>query len=329
MDLLILGGTGFLGRHLVEAALSGGHRVTLFNRGQHYPELFPSVEKLRGDRNGDLTALQGHQWDAVIDTCARIPRVVNLAATILANAVQHYTFISSISVYVDSTEPEIDESAPLSTLEDETSEEVTAETYGALKVLCEQAGENAMPGRVLVIRPGLIVGPYDSSDRFTYWPRRVAQGGEILAPGAPEQNVQFIDVRDLAAWTISMVEARQIGIYNATGPKGSLTMQECLQTCKAVSESDAHFVWVSEEFLLEQNVEPYTEMPLWIPRAYANRVSCTQALERGLTFLPLATTVQDTLLWDTTRVPVEPLKAGLNVEKEQTLLNLWRKQLDA
>lgn len=326
MELLILGGTVFLGRHLVDIALSRGHRVTLFNRGQHHPDLFPEVEKLRGDRNGDLTALQGHQWDAVIDTCGYVPRVVHLSATQLAKAVQHYTFISTISVYADSTLPEIDETAPLNTLEDNIVEEVTPETYGALKALCEQAAEDAMPGRVLAIRPGLIVGPYDGSDRFTYWPHRVAQGGEILAPGEPEQNIQFIDVRDLARWTIQMVEDQQTGIYNATGPTDPITMQDYLQTCKAISKSDAHFIWVSEEFLLEQGVQPYTEMPLWIPRAYANRTNCEKAYATGLTSRPLTDTVRDTLQWDTTRASDIPLKAGLTAETERRLLQLWHKQ---
>ncbi len=210
MKLLVLGGTVFLGRHLVEAATARGHSVTLFNRGQHNPELYPEVEKLRGDRDSDLSALQGRRWDAVIDTCGYLPRAVRASAELLADAVDHYTFISSISVYADFHTPAMDESAPVGTLADETVEEVTGETYGPLKALCEQAAERALPGRVLNIRPGLIVGPHDPTDRFTYWPVRVARGGEVLAPGRPHVPVQVIDGRDLAEWTVRMVEARQV-----------------------------------------------------------------------------------------------------------------------
>ena len=189
MNLLILGGTVFLGRHLVEAALARGHAVTLFNRGQHNPDLFPEVERLRGDRDGDLQALEGRRWDAVVDTCGYVPRVVRASAEMLAPNVDHYTFISSISVYADTSKPGIDEQAPVGTLDDPTTEEVTGESYGPLKALCEQAAEAAMPGRVLNIRPGLIVGPHDPTDRFTYWVRRVAEGGEVLAPGNPHAPV--------------------------------------------------------------------------------------------------------------------------------------------
>ena len=198
MKLLILGGTVFLGRHLVEAAQARGHQLTLFNRGQHNPELFAGVEKLRGDRSGDLSALRGRRWDAVIDTCGYIPRIVRASAELLADAVDHYTFVSSLSVYADTSRPGIDESAPVGQLADETVEDITGETYGPLKALCEQAAGRALPGRVLTVRPGLIVGPHDPTDRFTYWPVRVARGGALLAPGRPERRVAFVDVRDLA-----------------------------------------------------------------------------------------------------------------------------------
>src|SRR5579872_4273010 len=236
MKLLILGGTVFLGRHIVEAALARGHEVTLFNRGQHNPDLFPEVEKLRGDRNGDLAALQGRQWDAAIDTSGFVPRVVRASAEALANAVKHYTFISSISVYADFTKLGIDESSPVAKLVDESVEEVTGETYGGLKALCEQAAEEALPGKVLIVRPGLIVGPDDQTDRFTYWPYRVAQGGEMLAPGRPAHQEQFIDVRDLAQWIVRMVEAGKTGVYNATGPDYVLSTQQLLEVCKRSEE---------------------------------------------------------------------------------------------
>src|SRR5712691_1788013 len=265
MKLLLLGGTMFLGRHIVENALTRGHEVTLFTRGQHNPELFPDVEKLKGNRDGDLTALEGRHWDAVIDTSGYFPRVVRASAELLADAVNHYTFISSISVYAEFSKPGKDESSAVGTLEDQTVEEITETTYGPLKALCEQAAEAVMPGHTLTIRPGLIVGPHDPTDRFTYWPHRVAQGGEILAPGKGLQHVQFIDVRDLAAWTVRMVEANHTGTYHATGPEHTLTMQQFLEECQSVIGSDAHFTWVSEAFLLDKEVDPYVELPLWVP----------------------------------------------------------------
>ncbi len=218
MDLLILGGTGFLGRHLVERALAYGHRVTLFNRGLSGPDLFPEVETIRGDREGNLSALRGRRWDAVIDTCGYVPRVVRASAALLAGAVDHYTFVSSISVYSDAIEPGADEGAPVKELADPTVEEVTGETYGGLKALCERAAEEEMPGKVLNIRPGLISGPHDPTDRFTYWPRRISAGGEVLAPDRLERRVQFIDVRDLAVWIVKMSAERRTGTYNATDP---------------------------------------------------------------------------------------------------------------
>src|SRR5579875_3385469 len=307
MKLLILGGTVFVGRHLVDAALARGHEVTLFNRGQHNADLYSDVEKLHGDRDGGLAPLQGRRWDAVVDTCGYVPRVVRASAALLAPQVEHYTFISSISVYPDTSPPGTDEKAAVGALEDEATEEVTGETYGPLKALCERAAEEAMPGRVLVVRPGLIAGPYDPTDRFTYWPRRVAQGGEVLAPGSPGSPVQFIDARDLAAWTLRMVEDRRTGVYNATGPDSALTMGELLATCRDASESNARFTWVDESFLLRQGVAPWTEIPLWIPEEMnmqgLSAVDVRKARSAGLTFRPLVETVRDTLAWDRTRPP--------------------------
>jgi 2'-hydroxyisoflavone reductase len=335
MELLILGGTIFLGRYLVEAALAGGHTVTLFNRGQHNSELFPDVEKLRGDRDGDLGALRGRRWDAVVDTSGYLPRVVRASAELLANAVEHYCFISSISVYQHFRSMGQDESAPVGTLDDPTIEEITGDSYGPLKALCEQAAEQALPGRTLVIRPGLIVGPHDPSDRFTYWVRRAAQGGELLAPAGPDWHTQIIDVRDLAEWTLRMVERQQAGMYNATGPKHDLTFGQLLETCRAVGGSDARFTWVSEAFLLEKQVAPWSELPLWIPRSDPDMhgfsdVNCAKAIAAGLTFRDLATTVRDTLSWDATRAdsaepPARALqpRAGLAPEHELELLQAW------
>ncbi|MGV3720034.1 MAG: NAD-dependent epimerase/dehydratase family protein, partial [Actinomycetota bacterium] len=302
MELLILGGTIFLGRHLVELALERGHRVTLFNRGQHGAELFPEAEKLRGDRKTDLSALTGRSWDAAVDTCGYVPRVVRASAELLAERVAHYTFVSSISVYADLKQAGADERAPVETLDDPTVEEVSGETYGPLKALCEQAAEAALPGRTLNVRPGLIVGPHDPSHRFTYWPRRVAQGGEALAPGTPDAPVQNIDARALAAWMLTMIEARQAGVFNATGPDFRLSMGQTLETCRAISGSDARFTWVADEFLTAAGVAPYTEMPLWVPASEGgdgfSSVDCTAARKAGLTFRPLKDTVRDTLEWD-------------------------------
>ncbi|MGI9057141.1 MAG: SDR family oxidoreductase [Ktedonobacteraceae bacterium] len=326
MKLLLLGGTVFLGRHIVEAALARGHEVTLFNRGQHNPDLFPEVEKLRGDRNGDLAALQGRQWDAAIDTSGFVPRVVRASAEALTNVVKHYTFISSISVYADFTKPGIDESSPVAKLADESVEEVTGETYGGLKALCEQAAEEVLPGKVLIVRPGLIVGPDDQSDRFTYWPYRVAQGGEMLAPGTPAHQEQFIDVRDLAQWIVRMVEAGKTGVYNATGPDYVLSTQQLLEECKAATGSDAQFTWVDEAFL--DSILEEVRLQPWVPDAYMGMraVNCNKAFADGLTFRPLADTVRDTLAWKAASPTADTLRSGLKPEQEQQLLQAWHKR---
>ncbi len=328
MKLLILGGTVFLGRHLVEAALERGHEVTLFNRGQHNPELFPEVEKLRGDRGSDMAALEGRHWDAVIDTSGYVPRVVQQSARMLADAVEHYTFISSISVYATFDAPGLDENTPVATLDDPHVEEITGETYGALKALCEQAAEEAMPGRVLVLRPGLIVGPHDPTDRFSYWVARTARGGEVLAPGQPERQIQIIDARDLAQWNLRMVEARQTGVFNATGPDDVLTMGDFLDTCKSVTQSDASFTWTDEAFLLKQGVAPWQELPLWMPSSEEDmqsilQVSIARATAAGLRFRPLADTVRDTYAWLTQRLAEHEWRAGLAPERETE--DLWQR----
>ena len=317
MDILILGGTNFLGPHLVAAALVHGHRLTLFNRGRH--DLFPMVENIRGDRNSDLALLQGRYWDAVIDTSGYTPHSVRLSTEALAHAVERYIFISTISVYADFSRPGMDESAPLATLTDASVEEVTDETYGGLKVLCEQAVEQALPGRALLVRPGFIVGPGDVTDRFTYWPYRVAQGGEMLLPGKPGQRLQFIDARDLAAWIMRMAEECQVGPYNATGPDYALTMGRLLEECQSVTgRDDLRPVWVDEKFLLLREVY----LPLWAPaeKAGAHAVDCGKALRAGLTFHPLADTIRDTLAWKNGG----ELVAGLKPEQEKQLLQQWR-----
>jgi 2'-hydroxyisoflavone reductase len=335
MKILILGGTVFLGPHLIEAALGRGHQVTIFNRGQHNPDWYTEVEKLRGDRSRDVEALRGRRWDAVIDTCGYVPGVVRKSAELLADAVEHYTFISSCSVYADLFRTATDENSPVSTITPEqldeaekiaTGERATAasygQMYGALKALCERAAEEAMPGRVLNVRAGLLVGPYDSSDRFTYWVHRVAQGGEVLAPGQPNRRVRVIDARDLAEWVIRMTEMRQTGVYNATGAEDGLTMGRLLEECRTASGSAATFTWASEEFLTEQKVRAWSEMPLWMPEDYNGifLVNNDKAIAAGLTFRPLSETIKDTLAWDATRPSNIERQAGLTPMRERELL---------
>lgn len=328
MKLLILGGTVFLGRHIVEAALGRGHEVTLFNRGQHNPELFPEVEKLRGDRDGELSALRGRRWDAVIDPSGYVPRLVRDAARLLADAVEHYSFVSSLSAYASFAEPNQNEDAPLATMDDETVEKITGETYGPLKVLCEQAAEAAMPGRVAVIRPGLIVGPHDPTDRFTYWPVRVAKGGDVLAPAPADYPVEFTDVRDLAAWMVAVAERRIPGVFNASGPGEAATLGGLLETSRAISGSDARFVWAAEKFLQENEVQPWSQLPLWIGNGPEydgfSRYDCSRAIAAGLTFRPVDETVAATLEWAATRPADHAWRAGLRLEREAELLAKWK-----
>jgi 2'-hydroxyisoflavone reductase len=329
LKLLILGGTAFLGPHTVAAARARGHEVTLFNRGKTNPELFPDLEKLRGDRDGDLSALVGRTWDAVIDTSGYVPRHVRLSAELLAPSVAHYLFISTISVYKDYSVVGMDESAPLATLADPTTEQITGETYGALKALCETAAQDAMPGRTTVIRPGLIVGPEDRTDRFTYWPVRVERGGEVLSPGTPDDFIQFIDVRDLAEFIVVCLENKAFGIFNADAPAGSLTMGRLLETCRDVTESRAGLTWVDAEFLAAQNVSPWQDMPCWVPAVGAEagfgRVNTAKAHAAGLGMRALDDTVRATLAWWHTEPEDrrKTLRAGLTPEREAAVLAAW------
>ena len=344
MKLLIIGGTRFVGRHLVTAARARDHEVTLFNRGQHSSGALRGVETIHGDRNTDLIRLQGRRWDVVVDTCGCLPRAVKAAAQILADSVDTYTFISSQSVYADISSVGVTETAPVATLTSEqlekaneidssgqTSAVTYAELYGGLKALCEQAAEEVLPNRVLNIRPGLIVGPYDYTDRFTYWVHRVALGGDVLAPGRRERYVQFIDVRDLAEWIVRMIEDRKTGIYNVNGLPNKLTMEHVLEQCKTVSNSGAALTWVDDDFLLQEKVAPWSEMPLWIPEEDEHLkgfmfISSDKAVAAGLSFRPLNVTVEDTLTWHETNHTNEPLKAGIDRDREQTLLRRWREK---
>jgi 2'-hydroxyisoflavone reductase len=339
MKVLILGGTRFLGRHIVAAAQARGHEVTLFNRGNYSTEELGSVESIKGDRHTELHKLQGGRWNAVVDTSGHLPRAVKAAAEVLSHEVERYVFISTQNAYRDVSIPGIDETYRRATLTTEQLERANAidtsgqpsyaELYGGLKALCEQAAEEAMPNRVLILRPGLIVGPYDYTDRFTYWPVRISRGGEVLAPGRSDRFIQLIDARDLAEWTITMIERKATGAYNTHGVPKTLTMQRLLDDCKSISQSDSQFTWVTEDFLLKENVAAWSEVPLWLPEEAALHlkgfmfISPEKAIAAGLTFRPLSETISDTLSWYQTTRSDETLKAGLDRDKERALLYKW------
>ena len=338
LRILILGGTGFTGPYQVRYALSRGHKVTTFNRGKTHPGELPSeVEQLIGDRNGKLDALKGRKWDVVIDNPTTLPAWVRDAAEILKGNVDRYVFISTISVYAD-TSKGVDETAPLAKYEGADPYKETLEamkgsgykTYGPLKALSEQEAEKWFPGKTLIIRPGLIVGPGDETDRFTYWPVRLDRGGEVLAPGAPTDPVQFIDARDLAEWTIRMAENRETGIYNATGPAKPLGIGEMLDQIKGALKSDAKFTWVPAEFLKEQKVEAWSDIPVWAGDELGlARTNINRALGKGLRFRPLTETARDTLSWFKSQPQdrQSKMKAGITPEREAEVLAAWHKQL--
>jgi 2'-hydroxyisoflavone reductase len=242
MRILIIGGTCFLGRHLVEAALARNHELTLFNRGKSNPDLFRQLETILGDRETDVKKLQqaGRNRDSVIDVAGYVPRIVRLSAEVLKENVGRYIYISSISVYSNFRKAGITESDPVGKIDDEATEEITEETYGPLKALCERAVQDIYGERALIIRPGLIVGPHDPTDRFTYWPTRVARGGDVLAPQKPEVPIQIIDVRDLSDFALKLIEENASGIYNATGPDYELTIGKLLDVSKQLTGSDAN-----------------------------------------------------------------------------------------
>jgi 2'-hydroxyisoflavone reductase len=337
LRILILGGTGFTGPHQVRYALSRGHKLTLFNRGKQPHEWPGAVEELIGDRNtGDLKALEGREWDVCIDNPTTLPFWVRDAGRVLHGKIKHYVFISTISVYADNLKP-ADESAPVANYQGkdamaETIESLraNAELYGPLKALSEKESQRQFPGKVTIIRPGLIVGPGDETDRFTYWPVRLARGGEVLAPGDGSDPVQVIDARDLAEWTIRMAEARTLGTFNATGPDHPLLMKEMLRGIAAAIHADARPIWVPTDFLESEKVEAWSDMPVWVPArgdsaGFAKR-NIRKAIASGLTFRPLDTTASDTLAWFKQQ-PAErqaKLRAGLTSAREAEVLSKWK-----
>lgn len=350
LSILVMGGTGFLGPHFVEAARAAGHRLTLFNRGKSNPtrfsgEEFTDIEQLRGDRKTGLAALQGdRRWDAVLDTSAYLPADVTRSAGMLAKRVGHYLVVSSISVYARNDTPGADETAAVGTIADPATTEITGESYGPLKALCEQAAEKAMPGRAIVVRPGLIVGPGDTTDRFTYWPARADRGGEILAPGSAADPLQVIDVRDLAAFLLTLIEDGSAGVFNADAPPATLTMGQLVDGSRAAAKTTFNCVrapcpqpagnsstvtWVPADFLAAQKVSPWADMPAWLPPTgeYAGwgQRSTARAQVAGLRNRPLQQTIEDTLAWWRS-LPDERKakpKAGIAPAREAEVLAAW------
>ncbi len=339
MKILVLGGTRFLGRHLVAQALARGHAVTLLHRGASARDLFPEAEHRLADRNGDLAAaLAGGTWDVAIDTSAYVPRHVDSVAAALAGRVGVYQFVSSISVYAEGAPAPLTEDSPRAQLADPGTEAITGETYGGLKALCEDAaGRHFGPGRSLVVRPGLIVGPHDPTGRFSWWVRRLLRGGEVLAPGDPAAPVQFIDVRDLAAWMLRQAEAGGTGAFNLTGPVGGTTMGGLLEAARAALNPPATLTWLDEATLLAAGVAPWMELPLWLPAAQAtlHRTDIARAVATGLATRPLAETLCDTAAWldtlpgeDAVMPPAQPggpprPMPGLDPAREAALLAAW------
>ena len=325
MNILVLGGTAFLGRAFVEAATARGHQVTLFNRGQRDATLFTELPQIRGDREKDLDLLGDTHWDAVFDTSGYVPRIVSLSAQKLKDLAGRYLFISSISVFQRFDIPDQDETAPVAELSDPTVEAITGETYGGLKVLCERAVEEAFGDRALIVRPGLIVGPTDYSDRFNHWPFRMSKGGEVLAPDIKQQPVQIIDVRDLATFCLDLLEQNAAGVFNATGPRDPYTFEQVLSAC--AEGTDAKITWVGTDFLNEHKVQPWSDLPLALDFDGTSNGMCqvdvSRAVDYGLLQRPLADTVRDTLAWCKTRPDDHPWRAGLRPEREQELLALW------
>jgi 2'-hydroxyisoflavone reductase len=329
VNLLVLGGTQFLGRHVVAGALARGHEVTLFNRGRTNPDLFPGAPRIVGDRTGDLHELKGRDWDAVVDINGYFPEVVGASAKALLARAASYCFVSTISVYADHTQPGLTEQAPIHRpLWSTAPEERAAEhAYGRLKSACEAVVLETWGDKALVVRPGLIVGPCDHTGRFTYWVTRAARGGDILAPGKPSAPVQVIDARDLADWMIRSIERGLAGVYQATGPAAPLDFGGVLATASAALGVEGRVSWVDEGFLLERGVAPFTELPLWVSGPEAGgffRVDCTKAIAAGLRFRPLSETIVDTL--DAVAPQLAPISGQLTPEREASLLAAWREQ---
>ena len=322
MKLLLLGGTVFLGRALTDAALAAGHEVVHFNRGRA-PDA--RVRTVVGDRTGELPAALLGEWDWVLDTSGYLPQAVRRSAAALREHAKHYCFISSVSVYRSFAQDGIDEDAEVAPPPDPPPDAMTGETYGALKAACEAVVREAFGRHALIVRPGLIVGPHDPTDRFTYWPVRIAAGGRVLAPGRPQRLLQFIDVRDLAEWIVREIQKPAHGTFNATGPEPRPTMAELVAACAEAAGTSPELAWMDDAALLAQGVEPWRELPLWIPESDASMrglmaVSIDRALASGLRFRHLEATAADTLAWARARGPGHAWRAGLDAARERELI---------
>lgn len=324
MKFLIIGGTQFVGRHIVEAAQASGHEVTLFNRGRTNPNLFPDLEQIHGNRDGELELLGDRSWDAVIDTSGYVPRIVKQSADYLAERASQYVFISTVSVYdLKANNERINESGAVSALPEGASEEIVSDTYGALKALCENVVKERFPDNSLIVRPGIIVGPFDPSDRLTYWVNRSAKGGPMAAPEHRDQPVQIIDARDLAAWIITMVEQGSAGIFNAVGPALPITMERLLEECKFATGANAELIWVPVEQLIAGGAGEQVNVPLWIPnRADWSlfHIDALKAISAKLTLRPLSNTIQDIQAWVEQMDPPFQSKVGIDEELEMVLM---------
>jgi 2'-hydroxyisoflavone reductase len=326
MQLLILGGTNFVGRHLAERAMADGHSVTLFNRGRTNPGLFEDVEEVHGDRDGGLDPLKGRTFDRVVDVSGYVPRVVRQSAEMLQDATDHYTFISSVSVYTDFTTTGIDEDSPVAPPLDVAVEDITRDTYGPLKVLCEEVVRSVYRERCAIVRPGILAGPFDDTDRFTYWCMRASKGGEFVAPDDPARPVQFIDARDLATFTLKTSVDLLHGVFNATGPlKDALRWGDFLESCVEVAAGDARPVWVPERVLRDAEVNLGSELPLYAPLDHPGfaTVDCGRAIAAGLEFSPLKRSIEDTLRW--ARDAGHDLTAGMTQGREEEILEAQRR----
>lgn len=331
-SLLILGGTGFIGPHLTEEAQRRGWKVTHFNRGKHATGGVAGVETLIGDRNGELDALRGRAWDAVIDDTGYVPKYVKMSAELLAPSVRYCLYISSISAYAGFAAPN-DEHSPLGKLADPETDKVTNDTYGPMKALCEQYSAAAFRDRISIVRPGYVVGPLDPTDRFTYWPVRVSRGGEMLAPGTPGDPIQFIDVRDLATFMMTLVEARTNGIFNAVSPPRAFTMGELITASQRASpKAGTKVTWVNEDFVAAHSKPEELNLPIWVPRkgdfAGAALTSMEASRKAGLRSRELEVTVRDTLAWFQS-LPEDrrsKLRAGLDPVREADTLRAWHNE---
>jgi 2'-hydroxyisoflavone reductase len=325
--ILVLGGTSFLGRHFAQQAVEAGHSVTLFHRGKTGRGVVVGAEERLGDRDGGLDALAGGRWDVAVDTCGYVPRVVEQSVRFLKDSVDHYTFVSTISVYADFSAPGLTEEGALLPLPEPASEDVQ-KYYGALKAVCERVVLDALGPRALIVRPGLIVGPYDPTDRFTYWPMRMGRPGPVLAPGRPERTVQLIDARDLGAWMLDMAERREAGVYNATGPDRPLSMAAMIEACGRGLGHRPRIVWVDDAFLTNREVGAWMELPLWLPDSAGMggmlSADVSRAVAKGLRFRPLEEIARDTAAWAEGEGRWRGRKAGMAPRRERELLAAWR-----